>query len=62
MNLATVYQELGRTDEALAVIQEPYSWFQEGHETSDLRNARKFIGELSGISQNYQQLPQQKAS
>ena len=37
----------GRAEEALALLQPLYSWFQEGHDYVDLREARALLEELS---------------
>ena len=36
-----------RRDDAVAILGEAYSWFTEGHDTTDLRAARQLLAELA---------------
>jgi hypothetical protein len=37
----------GRREEALAMLSEIYSWFTEGFDTADLKDAKELLEELS---------------
>ena len=43
MSLGQLWHEDGRQDEARRVLGDVYAWFQEGHETGDLRRAKALL-------------------
>ena len=45
--LAWPLTELDRRDEARAMLSEIYSWFTEGFDTADLKEAKALLEELS---------------
>ena len=45
-SLARLWQGQGRTAEARSLLSEVYSWFSEGHETPDAREARSVLEQL----------------
>ena len=45
-SLAELWRSQGRPDEARALLEPIYSWFEEGAETADLRQARDTLGAL----------------
>jgi predicted ATPase len=47
MSLARLWQSQGKQDEARQILAEIYSWFIEGFDTKDLREAKALIAELS---------------
>jgi class 3 adenylate cyclase/predicted ATPase len=47
MNLARLWQQQGKKDEARQVLAEIYSWFTEGFDTRDLQEAKALLDELS---------------
>jgi adenylate cyclase len=46
-SLARLLQQRGRTEEARQVLAEIYSWFTEGFDTRDLKEARALLDEIS---------------
>jgi predicted ATPase len=46
MSLARLLKSQGRQDEALAMLAEIYSWFTEGFDTADLKEANALLEEL----------------
>jgi len=48
IGLACLWQKQGKTDEARQLLGEIYSWFTEGFDTPDLREARAHIETLTG--------------
>ena len=46
-NLARLLAKQGRRDEARAMLAEIYSWFTEGFETADLKDAKALLAELN---------------
>ncbi len=46
MSLARLLAKRGRRDEARAMLYDIYSWFTEGFDTADLKDARALLGEL----------------
>jgi class 3 adenylate cyclase/tetratricopeptide (TPR) repeat protein len=48
MSLARVLNEQGKRDEACAMLAQIYSWFTEGFDTRDLKDAKALLDELSG--------------
>jgi predicted ATPase/class 3 adenylate cyclase len=48
-SLARLWQHQGRIKEAHAMLAEPYSWFTEGFDTSDLKDAKALLEELARI-------------
>jgi predicted ATPase len=46
-DLARLWRDQGRTDEARNLLQQIYSWFTEGFDTADLREAKALLEELS---------------
>jgi adenylate cyclase len=47
-SLARLLAKHGRPDEARAMLAEIYGWFTEGFDTSDLKEAKALLDELSG--------------
>ena len=47
VSLCRLWQEQGRIDEARQMLTEIYGWFTEGFDTSDLKDARALLEELS---------------
>jgi predicted ATPase len=46
MSLSRLWRNQGRKDEARQVLAEIYSWFTEGFDTADLRDAKALLEEL----------------
>ena len=46
MDLAGLWHKKGKTVEAYELVKEVYDWFKEGHDSVDLKNARKILEEL----------------
>jgi predicted ATPase len=46
-SLAQVWQDLGRLDEARALLAPAYDWFTSGHNTADLIQARAVLDSLT---------------
>ncbi len=46
-SLARLFAKQGRNDEARAMLAEIYGWFTEGFDTSDLKDAKALLEELS---------------
>jgi predicted ATPase len=46
-NLAHLWQQQGRREEARKILAEMYSWFTEGFDTADLKDAKALLEELS---------------
>jgi predicted ATPase len=46
IDLARLWHKQGKTDEARHRLQQTYSWFTEGFDTADLREARALLEEL----------------
>jgi predicted ATPase/class 3 adenylate cyclase len=46
-SLARLWQQLGKVEEARKMLSETYSWFVEGFDTADLREAKKLLESLS---------------
>jgi predicted ATPase len=47
MSLARLLRDTGRSDEARAMLAAIYSWFTEGFDTGDLKDAKALLDELS---------------
>jgi predicted ATPase len=47
MSLCRLWQERGKREEARQILAEVYGWFSEGFDTSDLKEARVLLEELS---------------
>ena len=47
MSLSRLWQQRGKRTEAHAVLAPVYSWFTEGFDTADLREAKALLEELS---------------
>jgi class 3 adenylate cyclase/tetratricopeptide (TPR) repeat protein len=50
MSLSRLLQTQGKREDARWMLAEIYSWFTEGFDTADLRDARMLLGELSTAS------------
>jgi DNA-binding SARP family transcriptional activator/predicted ATPase len=48
ITLGRLWQSQGKREQARQLLAEIYSWFTEGFETADLREARALLDELSG--------------
>jgi predicted ATPase len=47
MSLARLLRDTGQRDEARTMLAEIYSWFTEGFDTADLKEAKALLDELS---------------
>ncbi len=47
ISLARLLRDIGRRDEARAMLAEIYNWFTEGFDTADLKDAKALLEELS---------------
>jgi predicted ATPase len=47
MSLARLLRDTGRRDEARTTLAEIYSWFTEGFDTADLKDAKALLDELA---------------
>ena len=47
VRLSRPLRDSGRGDEARAMLSEIYSWFTEGFDTADLKDAKALLDELS---------------
>jgi predicted ATPase/class 3 adenylate cyclase len=47
MSMGRLLQQQGRKEEARKMLGEIYSWFTEGFDTADLKDAKALLGELS---------------
>ena len=47
MSLARLLEKQGRRDEARTMLAEIYSWFTEGFDTPDLKDAKALLEELA---------------
>jgi predicted ATPase len=47
MSLARLLRDTGRPDEARAMLADIYSWFTEGFDTADLKDAKSLLDELN---------------
>ena len=47
VSLGRLWQRQGKKDEARHLLTEMYSWFSEGFDTVDLRQAKALLEELS---------------
>jgi predicted ATPase len=47
MSLCRLLRKQGKKDEARHMLSEIYCWFTEGFDTTDLREAKAFLGDLS---------------
>jgi predicted ATPase len=50
VSLGRLLQRQGRREDARHMLTEIYSWFTEGFDTADLRDARMLLDELSAAS------------
>jgi len=46
MSLGRLWQQQGKRGEARQLLTEVYSWFTEGFDTADLREAKMLLEEL----------------
>ena len=49
MSLARLWQQQGKREEGRAILADIYSWFTEGFDTADLKDAKAFLHELSTL-------------
>ena len=47
MSLARLWQQLDKTEDAHRMLEDVYGWFTEGFDTTDLKDARALLEELS---------------
>ncbi len=47
MSLSRLWQQQGKNDEARQMLAGIYSWFTEGFDTADLKEAKALLEELS---------------
>ena len=47
MSMARLWRDQGRRDEARELLAPVYSWFTEGFDTLDLKQARALLDELA---------------
>ncbi|MEZ4866095.1 MAG: BTAD domain-containing putative transcriptional regulator [Caldilineaceae bacterium] len=52
VSLSRLWQQQGKLDEARQLLSETYSWFTEGFDTVDLREAKALLDELHKIHQS----------
>jgi predicted ATPase len=50
MNLARLWRDQGKRDEARELLAPVYGWFTEGFDTRDLKDAKALLGELGSWS------------
>lgn len=50
LSLSRLYKRLGKKQEARQMLTEMYSWFTEGFDTTDLKEAKALLEALSGSS------------
>jgi tetratricopeptide (TPR) repeat protein len=48
VSLARLLRDIGRRDEARAMLADINNWFTEGFDTADLKDAKALLGELAG--------------
>ena len=48
MSLSRLWQQQGKPEEARQLLAEVYTWFTEGFDTADLREARALLTALTG--------------
>ncbi len=48
MSLAPLLDKQGKRDEARTMLADIYSWFTEGFDTRDLKDAKALLDQLSG--------------
>ncbi len=48
MNLARLWRQQSKRDEARHMLEEIYGWFTEGFDTKDLQEAKALLDELRG--------------
>ena len=48
MSVSWLWQSHGKNEEACQLQAEIYSWFTEGFDTADLKDAQALLKELSG--------------
>jgi predicted ATPase len=46
-SLARLWHRQGKTEKALATLAKSYSWFTEGFDTADLKDAKSLLGQLN---------------
>ena len=51
MSLSRLLQDQGKQKEARQMLQDIYGWFTEGFDTTDLKEAKILLGELSSLSE-----------
>jgi predicted ATPase len=49
MSMARLWRDQGKRDEARELLAPVYSWFTEGFDTLDLKEAKALLEELSGV-------------
>jgi tetratricopeptide (TPR) repeat protein len=49
-DLARLWQKQGKTNEAYELLEGVFSWFTEGFDSVDLKEAREILNELKGVS------------
>src|ERR1700730_14005425 len=49
-SMARLWRDQGKRDEARDLLAPVYSWFTEGFDTLDLKEAKKLLDELSAMS------------
>jgi len=47
MSMARLWRDQGKRDEARELLAPVYSWFTEGFDTRDLRDAKALLNELA---------------
>jgi predicted ATPase len=48
MSLCRLWQQQGKSGEARQLLAEVYTWFTEGFDTADLREAKALLTALTG--------------
>ncbi len=47
MSMARLWRDQGKRDEARELLAPVYGWFTEGHETRDLKEAKRLLDEVA---------------
>jgi predicted ATPase len=55
MNMARLWRDQGKREEARELLAPVYGWFTEGFDTRDLKAAKALLEELAAESQSWVQ-------
>jgi hypothetical protein len=50
MSMGRLCRDQGKRDEARELLAPVYGWFEEGHDTLDLKEAKNLLNELSSLA------------